>query len=409
MSLEEKFETLLKNYEAMRLQNEEIKGQNEYLKKQLGESLKQKRKEVRSSRSSNPSGSDQDGVDYGEYNHLNSSSDEEPIRRPRRNVRNLPSFGDIKVEVPEFEGKLDPDEFLEWLQTVERIFDYKEIPDEKKVKLVALRLRKYASLWWSNVCAKRARQGKGKIRTWEKMKTKLRGRFLPPSYLQDNYAQLHSLAQGNMSVEEYTREFEKLLIKCDLREAEEQTIVRYLGGLDPRYAHVVELQQYTTFDEVCILAHKVEQQRKAKLYKRDPPKPFPRSQPFNKGSPYPPPKPTVSNPPPPQKNQAPQKSQIPPNRPTPSPMSNRRCFKCQGLGHIASECPNRRIISLAEWDTSREEEEEEEKELYLMEEQEEVVEEADEGELLVLRRALSSQKGALEEQRENIFHTRCTM
>ena len=136
MSLEEKFETLLKNYEAMRLQNEEIKGQNEYLKKQLGESLKQKRKEVRSSRSSNPSGSDQDGVDYGEYNHLNSSSDEEPIRRPRRNVRNPPSFGDIKVEVPKFEGKLDPDEFLEWLQTVGRIFDYKEIPDEKKVKLV---------------------------------------------------------------------------------------------------------------------------------------------------------------------------------------------------------------------------------------------------------------------------------
>jgi len=55
-----------------------------------------------------------------------------------------------------------------------------------------------------------------------------------------------------VSVEEYTREFEKLLIKCDLRESEEQTIVRYLGGLDPRYAYVVELQQYTTFDEVCV-------------------------------------------------------------------------------------------------------------------------------------------------------------
>jgi len=43
-----------------------------------------------------------------------------------------------------------------------------------------------------------------------------------------------------MSVEEYTREFEKLLIRCDLQEAKEQTIVRYLGGLDPKYAHVVE-------------------------------------------------------------------------------------------------------------------------------------------------------------------------
>jgi len=47
--------------------------------------------------------------------------------------------------------------------------------------------------------------------------------------------------------------------------------------------------------------------------------------------------------------------------------------------------------------------------VYYLEEQEEVVEEADEGELLVLRRALSTKRGELEEQRENIFHTRCTI
>ena len=105
---------------------------------------------------------------------------------------------------------------------------------------------------------KRLRQGKGKIRTWEKMKTKLKARFLPPTCIQNNYSLLHHLTQGSMSVEEYTREFEKLLIKFDLQ----QTIVRYLGGLDPKYAHVVDLQAFTTFDGVCILAHKVEQQMK---------------------------------------------------------------------------------------------------------------------------------------------------
>jgi len=45
-----------------------------------------------------------------------------------------------------------------------------------------------------------------------------------------------------MSVEEYKTEFEKLLIKCDIQETEDQTIVRYLGGLDPRYSNAVELQ-----------------------------------------------------------------------------------------------------------------------------------------------------------------------
>jgi len=68
--------------------------------------------------------------------------DEELRRTPRREWRPPTNSNDFRVELPEFEGKLDPDEFLEWLHTVERIFDYKEVPEEKKVKLVALRLCK---------------------------------------------------------------------------------------------------------------------------------------------------------------------------------------------------------------------------------------------------------------------------
>jgi len=64
------------------------------------------------------------------------------------------------VEIPEFEGKLNLDEFLEWLHTVKRIFDYKKVPEDNKVKLVALKFRKYASLWWTNRCAKRVRHRK---------------------------------------------------------------------------------------------------------------------------------------------------------------------------------------------------------------------------------------------------------
>jgi len=73
------------------------------------------------------------------------------------------------------------------------------------------------------------------------MKAKLKARFLPSSYIQDIYSQLHNLTQGDMSVDEYTREFEKLLIKYDIQEPEQQTIVRYLGGLEPKYSDVIEL------------------------------------------------------------------------------------------------------------------------------------------------------------------------
>ena len=64
-----------------------------------------------------------------------------------------------------------------------------------------------------------------------------------------------------------------------------------------------------------------------------------------------------------------------------------------------------KVITLVEYETIEEEEVDRE-----MEGMEEHVEEADEGELLVLRRALSVHKVANhEEQRENIFHTRCTI
>jgi len=51
----------------------------------------------------------------------------------------------------------------------------------------------------------------------------------------------------------------------------------------------------------------------------------------------------------------------------------------------------------------------EESEGNLEENLEEVEEEVDEGEMLVLRRVLNGQKGPKDEQRENIFHTRCTV
>jgi len=79
-------------------------------------------------------------------NALSFSEDDVPFKRTRRGVWPTFNSNDFKVEIPEFEGELDPDEFLGWLQTVERIFEYKDIPEDRKVKLVAVRLRKYASL-----------------------------------------------------------------------------------------------------------------------------------------------------------------------------------------------------------------------------------------------------------------------
>ena len=205
-------------------------------------------------------------------------------------------------------------------------------------------------------------------------------------------------------MEEYTREFEELLLKCDFREDETQTLVRYLSGLDEHIAYIIELHPYSSLDTLSSLAYKVEQQRKSKG-KSPLPKPYTRPYPTQR---------TPNTFPRPQSNQnsrpTPPTAQTQTQRAQPKPDDRSRCSRCQGLRHIASECPNKRIVTLAEYQASFEEfveEEEGEKEVCLNEFVEEVEEGPDDGELSVIRRALSglaSQDGL--EQRETIFHTR---
>lgn len=53
-------------------------------------------------------------------------------------------------------------------------------------------------------------------------------------------------------------------MKCDVLEDEQQTLVCFLGGLDPQIANVIELHAYSTLEELVLLAHKVGRQQKAK-------------------------------------------------------------------------------------------------------------------------------------------------
>ena len=93
------------------------------------------------------------------------------------------------------------------------------------------------------------------------MKRLLQTRFVPKYYMQEFYFKLQSLSQGGMCVEDYVKEFEKLMIRCELQ-PQEQTIAKFIGGLQKGIAVVVELQNDTTFKDVIKLAIKVERQSK---------------------------------------------------------------------------------------------------------------------------------------------------
>ncbi|XP_031378325.1 uncharacterized protein LOC116193718 [Punica granatum] len=343
------------------------------------------------------------GSDVGEVGEVNPFHDEDSdlsterasSRFGRRN--RFEDYG-IKVDIPDFEGQMHPEDFIDWLATVERVFDFKNIFEEKKVKLVAIKLKKHASVWWENLKRRREREGKRRIVTYEKMKWELKKKFLPARYKQDIFSLLYNFKQEELTVEEYTAEFEHLMMKCNIVEPEEQTIARYLGGLRFEIRNVVQLQPYWTFEDVCKLVVHVEKQSKEKSTHKT----LGRDGVSNRGS-APTPKSSSTG-------KASSSKATPAqggtSRNTSSTIS-KQDFKCRGFGHITSECPNQKIISLVEeandepvYDTYDEEENEVE--------QEEVTY-GDQGEALVVQRILKSAHVADDKWlRHNIFHTRCT-
>lgn len=319
----------------------------------------------------------QDVEDQNPFGVEDDSSDED--LNPQRQRRQPKTHeADVRLDIPDFDGKMQGDAFLDWLYTVERIFEFKEFSEERKVKLVAIKLKGYASIWWENLRRERSREGRKPIQKWEKMKRELKRRFLSENYRQENYMKFYNFKQYNLTVEEYIREFEYLMLKCDIKEPEEQTIARFLGGLKREIADAVRLQPFWSFNDVRKLAITIEQQRQ-----RYAPKTATKASSSNQGS-------AASN-----ADKSFTKGGTSSKngtkgdggifqRPSSNTNSARKCYKCQGYGHIASDCPNRKVVTIIE------DENEDEEELHNEEgEIDEVTEYADVGEALVIQRSLN--------------------
>ncbi|KAL4348690.1 hypothetical protein GQ457_17G000060 [Hibiscus cannabinus] len=331
------------------------------------------------------------------------SSRRQEHRYQRARPRVDDNLNNIKINIPPFQGKTDPEAYLAWEKKIEHIFECHNYSELKKVKLAAIEFVDYALIWWDQLTSSRRRNGERPISTWNEMKAIMRRRFIPTHYHRELFNKLQNLKQSNRSVEDYYKEMEVAMIRANIDEDREATMARFLAGLDPDIANVVELQHYIDIDDMVHMAMKVEKQLKRKGAAR----PYAsNTSKWGHGS-------NKKNVVIPTKDGS---GSSKPNKPiiesnkgknTSTPVRSRdvQCFKCLGRGHIASQCPNRNAMFIREnGEIESDHEEEEETEVPIDEEE---MEFAVDGEALVVKRSLSTQVMESEQQRENIFHTRC--
>ncbi|GJV18273.1 reverse transcriptase domain-containing protein [Tanacetum coccineum] len=143
------------------------------------------------------------------------------------------------------------------------------------------------------------------------MKKLMKHEFLPQNHSQEAFLEYHNLSLNNMSVEEVVNEFDRMRMRCDVVEEEEQP--------------------YWSYVDVCHLALKVKKQLKSRVR--------------TTGSRF-----TSTNR---ATNPIGTKTSItkgtaPVSTITSSSSRTPHCYKCQGLGHMMRECPNQQMVTLVE-------------------------------------------------------------
>ncbi|XP_013639540.1 PREDICTED: uncharacterized protein LOC106344776 [Brassica oleracea var. oleracea] len=282
------------------------------------------------------------------------------------------SLGGLKLNIPTFDGKNDPDAFLEWERKIELVYDCQNFSDLKK---------------YDQVVTHKRRTGERPIEIWNELTMLMRRQFVPTHYHCDLHQKLRRLLQGTKSVEDYYQEMEILMIKADVDEPNDATMARFISGLHRDIQDCMELQEYGSVEQMLHKAIWIDQQVKRRSYSKPAIAsklayaPKPSHQDKGKSST------TTHNA---FKTDVPARVDKGKAVETSGRARDIRCFKCQGLEHYAKNFPNQRVMILMENGEVESEDEKEDKEDLgpIFDEEEEAFDYPHRGPLLVARKTL---------------------
>ena len=131
-----------------------------------------------------------------------------------------------KLEVPIYQGGLDVNEILDWINELDNFFHYDETNDENKVKFAVIRLKGNASLWWNGVQTKRRNKGKFPIKSLYRMVAKMRGKFPPKDFQISLFKHMQNMKETTITM----KQFYKINLREGYIEDTTENFPRYLNG-----------------------------------------------------------------------------------------------------------------------------------------------------------------------------------
>ncbi|XP_073057332.1 uncharacterized protein [Primulina eburnea] len=165
-----------------------------------------------------------------------------------------------RMNPPDFVGGFDPLVALEWIESLEAIFDYLKFNDQDKVSCAVFMLVKAARIWWE---ATKVTVNVRELK-WDAFKELFYTKYFSREVKEKKMKEFLELRQAAMTVNEYTFKFEEgCVFVLFIAENDKDKGEHFIRGLRPeirRDVHMAKVVSYQDIAERALLAELDEQE-----------------------------------------------------------------------------------------------------------------------------------------------------